>query len=1328
MRLSKLTLSGFKSFADTTEFTFDRAVTGVVGPNGCGKSNIVDAIKWVLGERSSKSLRGTEMIDVIFAGSAGRGPAGMASVTLAFENPVEEKADAGGPQRAERHRADPADPADPAGPAGPAGPAEDSTESLSDNASSSPGSSGLSDASVFTSCRRALPIDSDVVEVERRLYRDGTSEYLINGKRARLRDIRELFLDTGIGADAYSIIEQGKVDAMLLASPQERRTIFEEAAGIAKYKQRRVEAQRKLERTQVNLTQSREQLESTERRLRLVKGQAAKARQWKELDSELRAWRTALAFDQYDDLVQRLAGLTSRQADLRGQRDEALAGLERLEGAKQAADLERHEAAAAHRQAEQDRVAALHAAQQATQRRVMLEKAVEEARRQASLDDQRRSELQASVSGLGASMADLRETIAALSERLGEAERDLGSLGQARADLLERLNDARRQGAEKRASAASIDRERAALLASAAAEEKRAESLDEQAAAVAEKQAAAETETARLGAAVRDGEERAARAAQRLEELEGELRSLEGGVGSLDSSRRAAAERVSQAEQEFARLDSRRQTLEEMVESRAGFAQAVRDVLARRESGGFRSVIAPLADLIEPDGAATEAVEAALGQDLQALLVPTYGDLPSGDELAALSGRVTFLSLAGIGDAATPADGNAAGVIADDAPGRLVSLRSLVRARETDRREEIERLLDRLLTRAYLVSDVDAALLLAAGPMAGLGATFVTRDGRVLRADGGVCAGPASAADEAGGVLRRRGELDRLRAEIDGAAALLSARRAELAAADAEAAGLADRVGEVRSRVFAQQRGMVGDQASLDRARADLARMSREAAGLGGEREALDERRRRVAEDRRSLLERGNSLARLHAEESDAARSMEERATTLEREAQEAGERLAMGRVEVGRLAEQAGAARRELSRLDQLLDETNRQLREAAAQSERTGARLEEHALHIARAQREAEDAAREGERLAAECDSGAERLAKAEASAREFAERVEAARTQAHRMDRDWHAVEVSRREVEVKREALEDRAREELSLDLAGEHADYAAMMAPAEDGVTVTRIDPPQAAVRIDALRESLKRLGNVNLDAIEEEATLAQQNEDLVKQVADLDAARDSLTKLIEDLNIVSRERFGEVFERIRENFGGESGMFRRLFGGGKAEVRLMPLIREVEQPDGTVVKEESDEIDLLESGIEVVAKPPGKEPRSISQLSGGEKTLTAVALLMAIFRSKPSCFCVLDEVDAALDEGNVGRFNDVVRQFTDLSHFIIITHNKRTMQGVDMLYGVTMQERGVSARVSVRFDQVGANGEVSAPPAPGASLRSALAGMRAGGTPARAGA
>ena len=241
--------------------------------------------------------------------------------------------------------------------------------------------------------------------------------------------------------------------------------------------------------------------------------------------------------------------------------------------------------------------------------------------------------------------------------------------------------------------------------------------------------------------------------------------------------------------------------------------------------------------------------------------------------------------------------------------------------------------------------------------------------------------------------------------------------------------------------------------------------------------------------------------------------------------------------------------------------------------------------------------------------------------------------------------------------------------------------------------IVLLDQEEASAQCEELRKEIKKLGNVNLDSIEEEGQLEGRNEELIAQVADLDEARTRLTELIERLNVASRERFEETFTAVRENFAGSNGMFRRLFGGGKAEVRLMPLVKEV---DGEKVQ--TDEVDWLESGVEVIARPPGKEPRTINQLSGGEKTMTAVALLLSIFQTKPSCFCILDEVDAALDDANVDRYCNVVRSFTDRSHFIIITHHKRTMSEADRLYGVTMQERGVSKRVTVKVDEIHEDG------------------------------
>jgi len=1405
MRLTKLTLSGFKSFADTTEFTFDQAITGIVGPNGCGKSNVVDAIKWVLGERSSKSLRGTEMLDVIFAGSAGRKPQGLASVKLTFDNPVVEEAIAEGAEGKTQERGEKAvlvvgnestsvvegdsatatladDASQPSTESDPATLDEglspvDTESEPQDSAPSS--SASVSAPSAITPRRkfgRMLPVDSDTVEIERRLYRDGGSEYLINGKTARLKDIREMFMDTGVGADAYSIIEQGKVDAMLLASPQERRVIFEEAAGIAKYKQRRIEAQRRLDRAEANLKTAKDQLESTERRLRLVKGQAAKARKFQEFDSELRAWRLALAFDQYDLLLERIEGLTSQQQGLSQQRDEAHATLNDLEQRKQEAELRRHELNEQVRRLDSERMQAAHARQQSEQRKAMLERLVEQTRRESETDQSTLAELTQRVTGTDEAITDHREQVAALTEQLNESERALQDAAQARAKAAEQLGDKQRLATEKSNAAARIERERLQMLAVVEGESKRAMSLREQ----LEKLAGTVERIGRDRAGVVEQQQTCEAEAKSLREhvgsLESNLREVESQLSQRDEDRRARAQAIAQMDQEFVRVESRRSTLEEMAEQRVGFAEAVRRAMQMKakparegETNPLAGVIAPLADLIEIkadlDPAAASALELALGEDLQALLVSDLHQVPAAETLGPIGGRVAFLTLqetshaepqpttvitTGQGnsdaaktdafdalvDAITAQSSNEASP-SDIARGRVVRLRGLVSAREGEHRPRVDRLLDRLLARTLLVSDLDAAELLRAGMARedAAAARFVTRQGEVLDAQCRVRSGPTAessekhgekhnekSAEKAGGalgLLRRRAELEQLAAKAASLSTQLAAMREALAAVDGEAGQLSQRASSLRGELSQKNKALASQQSTIERLSYDLTRLDRELARVAQEQEQHTSRLGKIDGEVTTLTAKIASLARLGEEESLAATALADELRTLQSAMDASTEQVTTAKVLVSRLSEQLSSEKRELARVESIRDDLSRRTRDLSQRMTHHESRLAEHAVAINEAIVIIQNATTGGETLAAELSQASEALTGATSEAQQLSEAVAAARQAASHAERDFHSIELSRRELEVKREAIEERTLQEAGIDLRSEHAAYREMLMPvtmelpvddpegaAAGAVVATtfevnRPDHDEAQRAIDDLRSHIKKLGSVNMEALDEEKTLEGQNEQLVKQVADIEQAREQLTQLITQLNDVSRDRFASIFSTIQQQFGGENGMYRKLFGGGRAEVRLMPLIKEVEQPDGSIQKVETDEIDVLESGVEVIAKPPGKEPRSISQLSGGEKTLTAVALLMSIFRSKPSCFCVLDEVDAALDESNVGRFNNCVRDFTDLSRFIVITHNKRTMQNADHLYGITQQEKGVSTRVSVRFEQVGKDGKIA---------------------------
>ncbi len=1257
MRLAKLTLVGFKSFADKTEFTFDAPITGIVGPNGCGKSNVVDAIKWVLGERSAKSLRSKEMADVIFAGSAGRKPAGLASVTLTFDNPLLTEADLA--RLAEESGL------------------EEHPTSADDNTDSDEGEGIINRAGR----RRALPIDTDTVDVERRLYRDGNSQYLINSKKARLRDIRELFLDTGVGADAYSIIEQGKVDAMLIASPIDRRGIFEEAAGVSKFKARRIEAQRKLERTENNLIRIREQLQSTERRLRIVRSQATKARRFKELDVELRGSRMALAFDEYDDLRARLDGLTSRLHELTSAREQSAAALESLEEAKQQAELTRHDLIQCERELEREKTSAQHIAQGAAERQRMTEASLIQTAELIKVELSRLTETETKAQRLAQTAAEYTQRIDALQSRLDNADRDLEESAASRTALQQRLADGRSRLAEQRANAANIDRERHALIARVESDRKRADSiaaenvrLDQRLAQLKQdRDASAAALVEAQGAAL----ERAAHVTQLAQKLDVQSQSAD----TLFSSKQSLGHQLNKLEQQRIALDSRCATLDEMIETRAGFGDAVREVLTRRdddaEHGPYTPVIAPLAELIDTDVAHAGAIEAALGEHLQSLVVTSIDELRRRGAFDDLPGRVAFLPLTGFvdGRASAPLNPSALGLDPADAEPALALI-------TTDPR--VGGLIERLLGRTLLVTEIDDALRLRRTRLAGIpGVRFVTRRGEVVEPDGRIIAGGAANGDATGGLLHAAAELSELRAEVESLDIRIAESRRKLGVVDAEAAALDRALSNLRVKHAAEERALVSDQAAHERLESDVARFDRERLYLCKDIDAIIEQRETINTEVRTLADRAESLLRLHEELSQAAAGSEEELADLQDQLESATERATTFKVELSQAEDQLQSVRSELRRLELDAEQSDADIRRAtdilSVQRERKSeqeATITSCASEIETAQRNADDAEQRLQAAAVE-------LERAQQSAAELAEQLTLARDRSSQVERDWHSLEVARREIEVKRENLEERALEEHAIPLADELVEYRAMMSAGD----VARIDRDETAARAEELRREVKKLGSVNLDAIEEETQLETRNEDLIQQVADIDAARSDLESLIERLATASETRFRETFERICERFAGADGMFRKLFGGGSAEIRLIP-------------DEETGEVNWLESGIEVRAKPPGKQPRRIDQLSGGEKTLTAVALLMAIFKSRPSPFLMLDEVDAALDEANIARFCSVTSQLLDHSHIIIITHHKRTMATVDQLYGVTMQERGVSTRVRVKLDDVEDDGRI----------------------------
>lgn len=1287
MRLAKLTLNGFKSFADRTEFHFDDPVTGIVGPNGCGKSNVVDALKWVLGERSSKSLRGKEMLDVIFAGSAARKPAGLASVALTFENPLVGEAPKAGIEEG----------------SGEAGPGVDDLDDDGEEieAGEDAGSSVLADRRTV---RRGLPVDSDIVEVERRLYRDGGSQYLINGKRCRLKDIRDLFLDTGVGADAYSIIEQGRVDAMLLANPQERRTIFEEAAGIARYRQRRVESIRKLDRAERNLAVTREQLANTERRLKIVRGQAAKARQFVELDAELKAWRAARALAQHDALTTAVERIHADMEASRGEREQAERELGALEKERQEADLKRHEAAQALRSAEAELAEATQAVERSRHRQELAQRSAAEATSRLEADGARLSEVEKQAEQSEREAEKAAERVAAVAEQLADAERVLEQASAARQKAQHAVASKRQALSEKRRDVERIERDQLAAKARIDEEKRRADQLGEKARQFEAELAGLDEEAQRATEQREQAEREAARLGYEHGERTGEAERLERESASLGEGRAKQAQEVRGLEEKRLRLETRHHAVEEVLASREGLGQPAREVLERAARGeGFGSVIAPLAELVRVPIEHAPQVEAALGPLLSALVVPSLDEMPTRDELASLTGRVSFVPL-GLGVPAMNERYDNVAFRALRASGRLLPLGEVAGVDEAACRAagvdatSVSGLLDVLLHDCWRTSDLEAAALLATGPLRG--ATIADANASVLRHPGVVSAGPltgeAGEGGQAMGVLQRRAELEQLTSELATATRELERAQGQLRELDQQAGDLSERQTGVQRTLNELAQAKLRAEGEAERAGDAFARLERQRQRARDEREtaaASGAQARSKVDELSSKLE---SLASILSDERAAMEALAREAEQAEKDADSLAEALTVARVSTSTLGEQIGAARREATQARDSAARHRASQRDLAAQVQRAREQAEAHEKAAQEAAAEIDAATVRVERVRGGIDGKRSALHAAQEASLGLERKFDAARRRGGEIDKAWHDLELRGREAEIRLENLVQRTLDEDGLDLDAELPGYREALQDVEHGV-MRSVGDGESGEAISTLKSSIDRLGSVNLAAMEEEGQLAGKNEQLAAQVEDIDNARLRLEALIDQLNEASRHRFGDMLERVRESFAGDDGLFRQLFGGGRAEIKLMPLVREV---DGQKVV--TDEVDLLESGIEIVARPPGKQPRSISQLSGGEKAMTAVALLLAIFQSKPSCFCVLDEVDAALDDANVDRFSRVVKQFSVKSNFIVITHHKKTMAMCDRLHGVTMQERGVSTRVGVRFDQVGADGRLSA--------------------------
>lgn len=1212
LRLKELELLGFKSFADRTRLAVDGSTAGVVGPNGCGKSNLADAVSWVLGEQSARILRGERMSDVIFNGTGERPPTGLAEVSMTLVESGDEAA-------------------------------ADELEKVIGLGETRPSSDSEDSAQGAAPSRRR----GEEVKVTRRLFRSGESEYLLNGDSCRLRDIHDLFMGTGLGPESYAIIEQGRIGQILSSKPSDRRAIIEEAAGIAKFKSRKRLAEAKLESSRQNLARINDILEEIIKQVNSLKRQASKAARYKELHNQLRE-RQRVVF------ASRLIALESECGRLRTELDAAARACGDASAALEALENGRAAAAALYEQAE-ERVKLAREALAANE--------LESERLHSRLDRcrQQLEAIEARAQDAAEERVRLEEQAEALSRDLAEHERRAaearGEWSQAKAAAAE-LAERRMQiaGGLTSAEAGAEAQREAMMLSISQASEIRNEAvkMEEVCASAGREMARVEADLASAGAErARLAEDRAKLHASRAESdaVVGEiLRRTEEARAALESARKSEAESGKEASElgrEHSQTSARRQALEETLARHAYSADSVRRLLGAG-SESFRP-LGVLADFLEVEPGYEEAVEEFLRRELDCIVVERPEEAKNGIALLGSSGRSTFFvrqlpcGVAGPDPASVFAEVKAR-------PGVRAALREVVRF--SSRLELEDAAVLPALAHCFMAENSEVAAQLALEFPA---CHFLTPRGehyyhRCISGGKTASAGPLALRRDFRALDRRAAELQSLLREAETLWAEMKGRCAKLEE-DLQRLSGEQSAAEKQSMLAAEKLRQAEDAAQRLEERAGV--FARELARLAAERDGAERSRATLLADlERAGRERENK-------EQELAAAVES-ARQLRQNLDETDARLTQAQVQASALEERMSAAESGRARAGQ----------EVSAIRERV-----ERMLH------QADAAAEERRRLTAEA-------AAAEASKRNLAARQEelrdqlnreSAESQSARTERDGLAprVDAARADLEALRQS---RSSVEIAQARAGSDLSHHIELAAGELGIQPDALrasvaeplagDPLRfAEEEMRELKGKIERLGPVNMTALEELEESEERMSFLDAQRQDLLASIHDTSETISEIDGASQRKFNAAFKAINVFFA-ES--FRSLFGGGAAEMRF------------------TDEADP-ESGIDLAAQPPGKRLQNVLLLSGGEKALTALALLIAVFRFAPSPFCILDEVDAPLDESNAVRLARMIESMSGQTQFILITHNKRTMEICRMLYGVTMEEAGVSKLVSVKF-------------------------------------
>ncbi len=1210
MRLSKLEIYGFKSFARRTEIVFPRNITGIVGPNGSGKSNISDAVRWVLGEQSAKSLRGNSMSDVIFNGTQQRKPMNYCEVTLQFEN-------------------------------------DD----------------------------RRLPVDYAEVAITRRVYRSGDSEYLINGAQCRLKDVVDLFRDTGAGREGYSIIGQGRIDDILSQRSEDRRAVFEEAAGISRFRARKDEAERRLKRSDENLVRVEDLLEELGHQLTPLEKQAEVAREYLALSETLRELDVSLYLIKHSRLAKRCATvedailavkdqllmINEQLAGLGSERDNRENGLEAL----QRALAEAHDALLG-------KTDALHRAQEQLQNA--------ENRLQSGVDTEKRlgGETEAvqtrirlieatmgeSEGGLGEAeklrlqAAEALETRRAENARAAEAARkwedELSAHKAAIIDSMNRMQDVRTAQARQSAMHAQMTQRREELLSALSGEGGREEALTGALTAAGENLAREEALLQSLRA--------------EAEKLETEARTL---AETLQTGREEAQRLVTAARSDETRL----KTLQELQEGYEGYQAPVRQALGYARQSGLSGVRDAVAMLLSVPREYETALDMALGGAMQNIVTDTEQDAKALIDYLRENrlGRATFLPLSAVkGRTLTAYERRV--LTMDGCLGVASELCSFD--------EEYRPVMENLLGRTVLARDLDSGIrIMRAG---GHAFRLVTLLGDVMHSGGSMTGG--STRQKAQSLLGREREMKELEAALTERNGQIAEATAALAAMEERRTALREKRQEAREALQQQEIAVVRDTERRKTAQAELTEYTRNAAET---RQAVEQLNESIAEIEAELKRIEAQTGREQVDAETMNRKTAELAAALDkaRRAREAAQEaqtqamLALQEAEhtcdrlhrdKRRLLGDGDACRRELAALDRK--------REQAQIDRQTAGRERETAAEAVALSETAVTAAR------ARVDETEKEREEAQKALKDVQNELEGGRAALETTTERLHRQEMSLARIKSEQTALDDRLWDTYELTFAGAQdaaAEYRLLRAQgAQGGDAAADTDAPaengpalpdgqseaEAEKKAQEIRDRIRAMGTVNVGAIEEYAKLRERVGDLSGQRDDLNRAKQDLQALIADLLGHMSTVFTEQFSQLQGYF---EETFVRLFGGGRGEIRL------------------TDPADPLNCGIDIIVQPPGKKRQLLSLFSGGERALCAIAILFAMLKLRPTPFCILDEIEAALDEANINYFADYLKEFSQGTQFVVVTHRKGTMERCDTLFGVAMEEKGVSSMVSV---------------------------------------